>query len=186
MPTDDNYIVPPYDDESPRPQANRMMLGVLVALVAVAVLLALWFLLFDDDGATTASTTEAGPTPLTIATATPEADDSGIGLATTGDEEPTPTPAPSPTPLPDDLESCTADAAPSTSLSYVVDTNTTPLNQRSEPAVSGTQVGTFDPGQTGLVFTGECVVNTIDGYTWWKIFNGSEDVWVASSFVSPT
>jgi hypothetical protein len=36
-----------------------------------------------------------------------------------------------------------------------------------------------------LVFTGECVVNVADGYTWWKIFNGTEDVWVASAFVTP-
>ena len=69
--------------------------------------------------------------------------------------------------------------------SYIVDTNTAPLNQRYEPSVGGAQAGSFDPGQTGLVFTGECVVNVTDGYTWWKIFNGTEDVWVASAFVTP-
>jgi hypothetical protein len=35
------------------------------------------------------------------------------------------------------------------------------------------------------MFTGECVMNVSDGYTWWKIFNGAEDVWIASAFVTP-
>lgn len=184
---DANYIVPPFgDEERTRPQANRTMLGVLLALLFVAVILALWFLLFDGgDSESAADGAEAGPTPLTIATATPQPDESSVGLSTTDEDVAQPTATPAATPLPEDLEACSPDAAPQTTATYIVDTNTTPLNQRTEPAVSGTQAGTFDPGQTGLVFTGECVVNTADGYTWWKIFNGSEDVWIASRFVTP-
>lgn len=186
---DANYIVPPFgDEERPRPQANRTMLGVLMALLFVAVLLAVWFLLFDGDDSESADDgAEVGPTPLTIATATPQPDDSSVGLSTTDEDGAAPTTeaVATATTLPADLEACASDAAPQTTATYIVDTNTTPLNQRTEPAVSGSQAGTFDPGQTGLVFTGECVVNTADGYVWWKIFNGSEDVWIASQFVTP-
>ena len=46
-------------------------------------------------------------------------------------------------------------------------------------------MGTFAPAQSGLVFNGDCVVNLADGYVWWGINNGTNDVWVASRFVSP-
>ncbi len=169
-----------------RPQTNRTVLGVLLAVLFVAIVLALWFLLFDDDSTTATSATTAGPTPVTIATSTPEPDDTTVGLST-GDVDETETTAPvaTPTPVPEGFEACSAEDAPATTQTYIVDTNTTPLNQRSEPAVTGTLVGTFDPGQTGLAFTGECVVNITDGFTWWKIFNGTEDVWIASGFVTP-
>ncbi len=169
-----------------RPQANRTMLGVLLALLAVAVLLALWFLIFDNGDDTAAGSNQSAlPTPVTIpATPTPVG---GIGVATTDETAATPTTAPvaTATPIPEGFEACASTAEPSTTGTYIVDTNTTPLNQRAEPAVSAAQAGTFDPGQTGLSFTGECVVNIGDGYTWWKIFNGTEDVWIASSFVTP-
>lgn len=183
---DESKILPPMMNDRARPQANRTMLGVLLALLFVAVLLALWFLIFDSGDATSSADPAPRPTPLTIATSTPVPDDS-VGITTTDAVEAAPTTAPvaTATPVPEGFEACTADTAPLTTATYIVDTNTTPLNQRSEPAVSGTQAGTFDPGQTGLVFTGECVVNIADGYTWWQIFNGTEDVWVASDFVTP-
>lgn len=189
MPTDDeSKILPPMMNDRARPQANRTMLGVLLALLAVAVLLALWFLLFDNgDSSSSTASTSARPTPLTIATSTPVPSDTTVGVNTTdtpAEPDPTAIPAVVATPVPEGFEACTSDAAPLTTSSYIVDTNTTPLNQRDEPSVNGAQAGTFDPGETGLVFTGECVVNVADGYTWWKIFNGSQDVWIASAFVT--
>lgn len=175
-----------------RPQANRTMLGLLLALLFVAVVLALWFLLFDDgDSSSSSASQSALPTPLVIPTSTAapssttDAVDTTVGLNTTGAADAAPTTAPFATPVPQGFEACTTETAPLTTATYIVDTNTTPLNQRADPAVSGAQTGTFDPGQTGLVFTGECVVNVSDGYTWWKIFNGAEDVWIASAFVTP-
>ena len=73
---------------------------------------------------------------------------------------------------------------PLTTSTYTVDTNTTPLRQRVGPSVDADQTGAFDAGQPNLVFNGECVVNIADGFTWWQIFNGTEDVWVASDFVT--
>lgn len=166
-------------------QANRTMLGVLLALLLVAVLLALWALLSrNDDSAADITTTR--PTPVIVPTSTPVPSDAAVGVNTVDEPAATPTsiPVATPTPLPEGLQACTTDRAPLVTATYIVDTNTTPLNQRSEPAVSAPQAGTFDPGQTGLVFTGECVVNVGDGYTWWEIFNGTEDVWVASDFVT--
>jgi len=166
-----------------RPQTNRTLLGVLVAMLLVAVLLALWFLLFQDDSKTTPVSAggQALPTPLTISTPTP-------------DPAATPTPAPTvaaaapvvtPSPVPEGFQACDTASAPLTTATYIVDTNTTPLNQRLSPSVDGEPAGKFAAGETGLVFSGECVVNVSDGYTWWRIFNGSEDVWVASDFVTP-
>jgi len=176
-----------------RPQANRTMLGVLLALLFVAVVLASWFLLFDNGDSSSSATEGTQPTPLAIPTSTPVpsvangADDTTVGVTTTDSVDAAPTTAPvtTATPVPQGFEVCTTENAPLTAASYIVDTNTTPLNQRANPAVSGAQAGTFDPGQTGLVFTGECVMNVSDGYTWWKIFNGAEDVWIASAFVTP-
>lgn len=186
MPNDDQNIVPPTVLEGrTRPQTQRTLLGVLLALLLVAVVLAIWFLLFDNDGPT-ASDPEAdpGPTPLVVATSTPSPDDT-IGLDTTGEVEPTAAPVATATSLPEGLQPCSDADAPNPATTYIVDTNTTPLNQRTEPSVDGEQVGAFDPAETGLVFTGECVVNAADGYTWWRIFNGTDDVWIASSFVTP-
>lgn len=176
-----------------RPQANRTMLGVLLALLFVAVVLALWFLLFDGGDSSSSSATEGTqPTPLAIPTSTSVpsvgtgADDTTVGVTTTGSVDAAPTTAPiaTATAVPQGFEACTTETSPLTTATYIVDTNTTPLNQRADPAVGGAQAGTFDPGQTGLAFTGECVVNVADGYIWWKIFNGAEDVWIASAFVT--
>ena len=169
-----------------RPQASRTLLGVLLAVLAIAILVTLWSFVFNNDDDSTASSSDAAaPTPLTIPT-TPPTPDASVGVTTTDEAsaEPTTAPVATATPLPEGFEACTDDASPSTTGSYIVDTNTTPLNQRAEPAVTSDQAGTFDPGQTGLQFTGECVVNITDGYTWWQIFNGTDDVWVASSFVT--
>lgn len=170
-----------------RPQTNRTILGVLLALLFVAVLLALWFLLFDDGDSTNAGSVDtAGPTPVTIPTSTPDPVASGGVVEPTADVQPTTARVEVSTPIPEGFEACGAERAPLTTTSYVVDTNTTPLNQRAEPAVGAEQSGTFEAGESGLVFTGECVVNIGDGYTWWQIFNGTTDVWVASNFVTPT
>jgi hypothetical protein len=191
---DESKILPPTMNDRARPQANRTMLGVLLALLFVAVVLALWFLLFDNgDSASSSAPEGTQPTPLAIPTSTPVpsvaigADDTTVGITTTDSVNAAPTTAPvaTATPVPQGFEVCTTETAPLTAATYIVDTNTTPLNQRASPDVSGTQAGTFDPGQTGLMFTGECVMNVSDGYTWWKIFNGAEDVWIASAFVTP-
>ena len=164
-----------------KPQANRTMLGVLLAILAVAVLLALWFLIFDrgDSSASGSNGSNALPTPVTIPTS--------VQVAVTPTPIPTTEtlPAVTPTPVPEGFEACSEANSPLTTTTYVVDTNTTPLNQRAEPSVASTQSGTFAPGQDDLVFTGECVVNLNDQFTWWKIFNGTADVWVASDFVTP-
>jgi len=169
-----------------RPQANRTILGILLAMLFVAIVLALWFLLFDRDGSASSAAGDdrAGPTPLTIATSTPDPLGSSAGTAPTAAPLPTSTPAIPPTAVPEGFTACADGDKPLVTSSYIVDTNTTPLNQRSEPAVSADQVGTFDPAQTGLVFTGDCVVNVTDGFTWWEIFNGTTDVWIASDFVT--
>lgn len=167
-----------------RPQANRTALGVLLAVLAVAILLALWFLLFDrGDDSATGSSNQPLPTPVTIPTSPPA--DAVVTAPTTVVTVATTEPAVTPTPVPEGFQACTDAQAPVTTTTYIVDTNTTPLNQRSEPAVGSAQSGTFDPGQADLVFAGECVVNLNDSYTWWKIFNGTVDVWVASDFVTP-
>jgi len=162
-----------------RPQANRTILGVLLAILAVAVLLALWFLIFDRGDDSASGSSAALPTPVTIPT---------VSQAVS-----TPTPVPTtvsapvvtPTPVPEGFQACSDAQSPLTTTTYIVDTNTTPLNQRAEPSVAASQAGTFDPGQDDLVFSGECVINVNDQYTWWKIFNGTVDVWVASDFVTP-
>lgn len=165
-----------------RPQTNRAVLGVLLAFLFIAILLALWSLLFRGDDSTTASAGNSdlvAPTPLTIATATP------VPPATTPTVTPTTAPVATATSVPEGFEACDEARAPLATATYIVDTNTTPLNQRSEPSVNAPQSGTFDPGQSGLVFDGDCVVNLADGYVWWQINNGTNDVWIASSFVSP-
>lgn len=167
-------------DNRQRPQTNRTVLGVLLAILGVAVLLALWFLIFDNDDDAATGVNTALPTPLTVATSTP-----GPQLAPTSAAVPTSAPAATATAVPEGFDSCTGAQAPLTTTTYIVDTNTTPLNQRATPAVSAEQSGTFPAGQNDLVFTGECVVNLTDGYVWWQIFNGTQDVWVASDFVTP-
>ena len=48
------------------------MLGVLLALLFVAVLLALWFLIVDNGESSSSSANQSGqPTPLVIPTSTP-------------------------------------------------------------------------------------------------------------------
>lgn len=165
-------------DSRPRPQRSRVVLGVLLAFLLIAVLLALWALLFGGNDSTDLASGQApSPTPLTIATATPLP-------AASPTPVPTVTPSATTTPIPEGLQACADDNLPLTTATYVVDTNTTPLNQRTEPSIDANREGAFDAGQKGLVFTGECVVNVVDGYTWWKIFNGTRDVWVASDFVT--
>lgn len=172
-----DLIVPPLSDDRSRPQTNRTVLGILLALLGIAVLLAVWALIFNNgDSGAFGSNAQPTPTALTVPTPAPT-------VAPTA----TPIPAPSvaPTTLPTGFEACGTAQSPSTTGTYVVDTNTTPLNQRAEPSVSGELAGTFRPGRDDLTFTGECVVNVDDGYTWWKINNGTADVWIASTFVSP-
>lgn len=180
--SDHDALPPPREPgDTGRPQLSRTVLGALLALLALAVVLALWFVLTGDDGESADGDTQLAtgvPTALPIPTSTP------TPVVST---EPTPTPAPTaePTPLPDGFEACGDSRAPLLSATYIVDTVTTPLNQRSEPSVDGELVGSFDPGETGLTFNGECIVNLADGYVWWQIDNGTEPVWVASSFVTP-
>jgi len=173
-----------------RPQANRTILGILLALLFVAVLLALWFLIFDSDGGSSSASSDnrAFPTAVTIPTSTPDPLASAVvpaQAAAVATAVPTTVPAITPTPLPEGFSACTDSTGPLTTSTYVVDTNSTPLNQRTEPSVDADQVGTFAAGKADLVFTGQCVVNVADGYTWWQIFNGTDDVWVASDFVTP-
>ncbi len=166
-----------------RPVLGRTVLGVLLAVLVLAVLIALWALIVrgNDDVAVNASNDDDAivvPTPLPIPTSTPVP-------ATVAPELPTPTPAIVATPIPSGFEACGDERAPLRSATYIVDTLSTPLNQRSTPSVDADLAGTFDPGQTGLAFTGECVVNLADGYVWWAINNGTADVWIASRFVTP-
>lgn len=174
-----------------RLQSSRTLLGILLAFLICAVLLALWFLLTgeDDEAAsetpttTTTTTTDTGevvavPTvAIPASTPTPEAENAQT-LAV-------PTATVVPTAVPEGFEACGLERSPIVTATYIVDTLTTPLNQRAEPSVQGALVGSYDPGQTGITFTGECVVNLSDGYVWWETFNGSQDVWVASDFVTP-
>lgn len=196
MSSDDGLpFIPTLPSEGQRPQTNRTVLGALIVLLLVAVLLALWFLVFDDDeganGTGDDSALDAGPTPVTIPTSTPgpvivdagagDDDESASALPT-----PLPTSVPTtPTPVPEGFEACGTDRAPSTTGTYIVDTSTTPLNQRVGPSVASDLAGSFDPGTTGLVFTGECLVNLGDGFVWWEIETDTATVWVASDFVSP-
>ena len=177
---DDNPV--PSDDEPGRPALSRTVLGVLLALLILAVLITLWALLTggDDEVADdeVAVATAAVPTALPIPTSTPAPE-------VVPEETVPPTPTAIPTPVPEGFEACGDDRAPLLSATYIVDTLSTPLNQRSEPAVDGELMGTFAPAQSGLVFTGDCVVNLGDGYVWWEINNGSADVWIASRFVTP-
>lgn len=171
------------DREPTRPAASRTVLGVLLALLILAVVVALWALLTGGDDNVADDnvdvTTAAVPTALPIPTSTP------APAAVAPEDAPTPTPTPVPTPLAEGFEACGDDRSPLLSATYIVDTLSTPLNQRSEPAVGGELMGTFTPAQSGLVFTGDCVVNLADGYVWWEINNGTDDVWVASRFVTP-
>lgn len=172
-----DLIVPPFSDDRDRPQTNRTVLGILLALLGIAVLLALWALIFNrGESGAFGSNSQPTPTALTVPTPAP-----------TTEPTVTPVPAPSvaPTALPTGFEACGTAQSPSTTSTYVVDTNTTPLNQRLEPDVDGELAGTFRPGQNDLAFSGECVVNIDDGYAWWKTNNGTQDVWIASAFVSP-
>lgn len=156
---------------------SRGVLGALVVVLAAAVVLALWYLLTRGDDGTEVATTPEAPR-IVIPTSTP------VPTAVVG---PTvePTPSPVPTPVPAGFEACGSERAPLVTATYIVDTLSTPLNQRAEPKVDGELLGTFAPSQSGLVFTGECLVNLADGYVWWKIHNGSQEVWVASDFVTP-
>jgi len=166
-------------DARQRPQTNRTVLGVLLAILGIAVLLALWFLIFDRGDNSASGPNAPLPTPLTVATSTPapqQASPTSVAVATS---------APVATAVPEGFEACTDSQAPLTTTTYVVDTNTTPLNQRATPEVVAAQSGTFPAGQDDLVFSGECIVNLTDNYVWWQIFNGTEDVWVASDFVTP-
>lgn len=190
MAIDDTEFQPSVPSERQRPQANRTVLGVLVVLLGIAVLLALWFLVIDDDGdgSGDAGVVTAGPTPIAVPSSTPTPIPDAVVATTGGDDsleaEATPAPTTVPTTVPVGFEACAPATAPSATATYIVDTTTTPLNQRILPSVASELAGSFDPGQTGLVFTGQCLVNLEDEYTWWEINNGSADVWVASDFVS--
>lgn len=183
----DDALPPPREpNDTGRAQPSRTVLGALLAVLVVAVLLALWFLIVGGDDDDVASADDDAvevavgvPTALPIPTSTPTP-------AVVADEPvPTPEPTAIPTPVPEGFEACGDERAPLLTSTYIVDTLSTPLNQRAEPSVDGDLVGSFDPGATGLTFNGECVVNLADGYVWWQIDNGSADVWIASSFVTP-
>jgi len=169
-----------WGDEASRsgnPAMSRTVLGALLALLMLAILLAVWFLLFggdNDETATSLSTT--APTAIPIPTSTPVPPAAAATAA-----EPTAVA----TSVPSGFEACSADRAPLVTATYIVDTIETPLNQRSEPSINGDLVGSFEAGSTGLSFTGECLVNITDGFVWWQINNGEVDVWVASDFVTP-
>lgn len=161
--------------DRPRGQNSRLILGLLMLVLAAAVLLAIWFLVVDGgDGDDNAQA--AAPTPLTIPTSAPEA---------TTIPTPTAGPEPTPTSVPAGFEACGDARAPIVGKSYLVNTNTTPLNQRTEPSVDGELVGSYPPATTGLRFTGDCLVNVADGYVWWQINTDTTTVWVASDFLSP-
>lgn len=162
---------------SSNPAVSRTVLGALLALLMLAILLAVWFLLFggdDDKTATSLSTTAPTAIPIPSSTPVPPA------AAATAVE-----PTAVATPVPSGFEACSTDRAPLVTATYIVDTIETPLNQRSEPSINGDLVGSFEAGSTGLSFTGECLVNITDGFVWWQINNGAVDVWVASDFVTP-
>lgn len=180
----DDTIIPappdPHDDadqfypQRSGMQNSRLLLGLLMLMLAAAVMLALWFLLVDDDGDSNGQA--ASPTPLTIPTSAP---------APTAIPTPTTGPDPTPTAVPEGFEACGDSRAPIVGQSYLVNTNTTPLNQRTEPSVSGELVGSYPPATSGLKFTGDCLVNIADGYVWWQINTATTTVWVASDFLSP-
>ncbi|MEM7093174.1 MAG: hypothetical protein AAF567_09245 [Actinomycetota bacterium] len=178
--SDPTEPVRPPSDGADRPATSRTVLGALLALLILAVVLALWAIITRDDDPVaeqTSTTPEVSvPTALPIPTSTPAP----------AADEPTAVPVPTatPTPVPEGFEACGEDRAPLLSATYIVDTISTPLNQRSEPSVDGELVGAFDPGQTGLSFNGDCVVNLADGFVWWQIDTANGPVWVASSFVT--
>lgn len=160
---------------------SRSVLGALLILLVVAVLIALWAIVTggDDDLASNGDqVVTTVPTALPIPTSTP------LPIIENAATTPTPVPTAAPTPVPDGFEACGDSRSPIRSATYIVDTNTAPLNQRDLPSVDGNLVGAFDPGQSGLVFNGECIVNLADGYVWWQIDNGTDNVWIASSFVT--
>jgi len=179
----DDTIVPSppeHDDahqfypERARGMNSRLVLGLLMLILAAAVVLALWFLI--SDGGDDESSQAAVPTPLTIPTAQPEP--TAIPTPTTG-------PEPTPTAVPAGFEACGDERSPIVGQSYLVNTNTTPLNQRTEPSIDGELVGSYPPATSGLKFTGDCLVNIADGYVWWQINTDTTTVWVASDFLSP-
>jgi len=161
----------------PEARSSRTLLGVLLGVLVIAVLLALLLLITRNNDENAADAADALPTPLPVPTTTP---------APVQPTATAPTPTPEPTPVPEGFEACDVARSPLVSATYIVDTVETPLNQRLEPSVDGEQVGTFAPGQTGLVFNGECLVNLADGFVWWQINNGTQEVWVASDFVTAT
>ena len=178
---DESKILPPRFETGQNSQVNRTMLGLLLVLLGVAVVLALWFLIFDGDDDSD-SALDALPTAVPLPTSTPLP---AANVPADDPVAPTTAPVATATPVPDGFDPCAGDQAPLTTATYIVDTLDTPLNQRVDPAVTAEQVGTFDPGQTGLAFSGDCLVNLTDGYVWWEINNGTTDVWVASDFVTP-
>lgn len=174
-PDNDFYAGMPGDRRGLR--SNRILLGVLILVLFAAVLLSLWFLLIDNDG-NGSSDVAVAPTPLTIPTDVPVPT---VTVAPTATEVPTV----EPTPLPVGLAACTPEQMPVVGNSYLVATVTAPLNQRVEPSATADKRGSYPPGTAGLTFTGDCVVNTGDQYTWWQIIVDDGPVWVASDFVQP-
>ncbi len=174
---------------------SRAILGFLVILIAVAVALALWFVLFGDNDSvadrttsttqTASATPEGTPTPLAIPTGT--ANSAPLAQTQTQPEaiasEPEPTTQA--TPLPDGLEPCSAGTSPDPTRTYKVDTDSAALKHRAGPSADADQLGSSPSATFGLRPTGECAVNLVDGFTWWKIAGSAEDFWVASDFVSP-
>ena len=175
MGVSDGPLNPAPVNPEPEARSSRTLLGVLLGVLVLAVLLAVLLLITRNNDETAANTDAALPTPLPVPTTTP-----APVQPTAAD----PTPTPVPTAVPEGFEACDAARSPLVSATYIVDTVETPLNQRLEPSVEGEQVGSFAPGQTGLVFNGECLVNVTDGFVWWQINNGTQDVWVASDFVT--
>lgn len=188
MPIDDGIdFRPTVPSDRQRPQMNRTVLGALIVLLLFAVVLSIWALLFrDDDDANSGDSTvaSAGPTPVPVPTSTPTpVPDAVLGTVGEGTQPPA-GPTLIPTTVPVGFEACDPSESPSATASYIVDTSTTPLNQRVSPSVSAELAGSFEPGKTGLVFTGDCLVNLEDELVWWQINNGTADVWVASKFVT--
>ncbi len=181
--------------------ANRSVLGVLVVLLAVAVMLALWFLLVDsdDNGATELSNPAPTPVDIPLSTAvaadvvesTPIADQVSDPAPVGGQEDQAEQNQPEattavPTPLPDGLTYCEVADLPVTTTSYKVDTNSAALKHRAEPSAQSPQLGESSRATTGLRATGDCAVNTSDGFTWWQLTIDGNTVWVASEFLSPS
>lgn len=172
---------PPAD--KPRRNRKGLLPWLLLALLAVALAAIIWFFIIDDDDpndspesstATTGQTTagandgnggdDAGPETVVVATATA---------------------VPAPTPTPElAIGGCTDLTAPDTTTTYKITGVTSKLNQRAAPSLNAEVAGEFLPDRVGIVATGECLDNPDDGYVWWEVSDGGQEVWVAAEFLA--